>query len=103
VLHLAEAQALNLMSLTGEVHIPTAVDIELGHLQATWSRQEPAWVMVDTVIAPHNTDAEAWQQAGLLDIGEAYAIAVLMTTKHDLPEVVRAADVWTVLGMHNHQ
>jgi hypothetical protein len=27
VLHLAEAQALNLMSLTGEVHIPTAVDI----------------------------------------------------------------------------
>jgi hypothetical protein len=48
-------------------------------------------------------DILAIMQATHGNLRRAQSEAVLMTTKHDLPEVVRAADVWTVLGMHNHQ
>lgn len=74
LLHLNEAQALDLLSLTGEIHIPKKVEIEVKHYGLEW--QQPTWIIVDTLIEPYVTKAIAWQQAGLLDPGEAEAISL---------------------------
>jgi predicted nucleic acid-binding protein len=75
LLHLSEAQALDLLALTGEVHIPKAVDLEVKQ-QLNQRNWRPKWVHVDLLTHPYNTEATAWQQAGLLDVGEAGAIAL---------------------------
>jgi predicted nucleic acid-binding protein len=74
VLHLIEAHALNLLHLAGEVHIPVEVHSELAALLQNW--QTPGWLLIDSLDAPHTSETQAWQQAGLLDIGEAAAIAL---------------------------
>jgi len=76
ILHLDEAQALELLRQTGEVHIPKAVDTELAQHSPDWPTRRPNWLVVDTLIAPYHAQATMWQQAGLLDIGEAEAIAL---------------------------
>jgi predicted nucleic acid-binding protein len=76
ILHLSEAQALDLLRLTGEVHIPPAVDTEILQHQADWQSQRPDWIIVDVLVAPRREEATAWQQADLLGIGEAEAIAL---------------------------
>ena len=74
VLHLSEAQALELLALTGEAHVPKAVHTEIAYHRRDW--QTPDWMTVDTLTASYEDEAIAWQQAGLLDIGEAEAIAL---------------------------
>ena len=76
VLHLREAQALDLLRWTGEVHIPRIVDTELAQQIADWQTQRPDWIAVDTLMAPHDEEAAAWRQADLLHPGEAAAIAL---------------------------
>ena len=76
ILHLDEAKASNLLGLAGEVHIPQAVDAELFHHQASWASDKPVWVRVTALHPPYDKEAETWQQAGLLDAGEAEAIAL---------------------------
>ncbi len=76
LLHLGEAQALELLRLTGEVHIPKAVDCEMGYHDAEWPRRKPIWVKVTPLVPPYDAQADAWQQAGLLGAGEAQAIAL---------------------------
>lgn len=76
MLHLAEAQALPLLQLTGEVHIPHAVDAELGRHSPDWAAQRPSWIGVDGLAGSHAAAAAAWYQAGLIDQGEAAAIAL---------------------------
>lgn len=74
ILHLVEAKALNLLSLTGNVFIPPQVLVELSNLIPNW--QAPSWLQVISLQEPHNTEAIQWQQAGLLDAGEAEALAL---------------------------
>lgn len=81
VLHLSEAQALNLMGQAGEVHIPKAVDAEITQHSPDWQGQRPGWMSVDMLIALYDEEAIAWQKAGLLDIGEADAIALTRQIK----------------------
>jgi predicted nucleic acid-binding protein len=76
VLHLSEAQALDLLGLAAEVHIPPTVDVELTQHVPDWSARRPDWLVLDALVSPHLEDAAAWQQAGLLDGGEAEAIAL---------------------------
>lgn len=74
LLHLSEARTLQILSYAGEVHIPKAVEAEMGRLDPTW--RTPSWLTVDSLDAPWQNRAQSWQQAGLLDRGEAEAIAL---------------------------
>jgi len=76
LLHLREARSLDLLELAGEVHIPKSVDIELGQYESEWQNKRPTWVHVDDLFPPHGAEALAWRQVGLLDSGEAEAIAL---------------------------
>lgn len=81
LIHLSEAQALELLELTGEVHIPEGVDHEARRRVPAWSK--PAWLAIDKLNEPHITEAVDWQQAGFLDFGEAEAIALTRQLKAD--------------------
>ena len=48
LLHLGEAQALNLLGQAGEIHVPQAVDAEMRFQAEKWPEQRPAWLIVDT-------------------------------------------------------
>lgn len=74
LLHLTEAQAISLIRFAGEIHIPVIVEIELTRQLITW--QTPEWVTIDNVTGMFSKQAMVWQQAGLLDPGEAEAIAL---------------------------
>lgn len=76
LLHLTEARALELLALAGEVYVPEAVDAEMSHHDATWAAQKPTWMRVVSLAPPYDAEAEAWLKAGLLDPGEAQAVAL---------------------------
>lgn len=83
VLHLAQARSLSLLELAGEVHIPRAVDAEIGEHEPNWASQRPDWIVLDPVIPPYAEESAAWQEAGLLDAGEAEAIALARQIRAD--------------------
>ncbi|MEO7411896.1 MAG: hypothetical protein ABIZ81_00945 [Opitutaceae bacterium] len=74
VLHLAEAKALQLLALLGEVAIPPAVEQELSRRQSLLGL--PAALRVVPLEPPYRTEAMDWCSAGLVDRGEAQAIAL---------------------------
>lgn len=76
LLHLSETGALDLLSRTGEVHIPRTVDTEIMQHDPDWQKRRPEWITVDELTVPHDQEATSWQQVGLLDAGEAEAVAL---------------------------
>lgn len=74
LLHLNEAGFLGLLRQVGTVHIPPSVDAEIRYRLPQW--QPPSWLMLDILTEPYVTEAISWQQAGLLDMGEAEALAL---------------------------
>lgn len=72
VLHLAEANAVELLPLLGEVVIPPGVEEEL--LCAHFPVRLPVGVSVRSLTARASADAAAWCDAGVLHRGEAQAI-----------------------------
>ncbi len=76
ILHLGEAKILDFLGKTGEVHIPKIVEIEVVRHNAAWYTEKPSWIIVDRLVSPYTTEAMAWQQAGLLDSGEAETVAL---------------------------
>jgi predicted nucleic acid-binding protein len=74
LMHLAEANASNLLHLAGELHIPQAVDIEMRRYDAGWTRGRFGRIQVTPLDSPYDLEAAAWRKAGLLDAGEAEAI-----------------------------
>ena len=81
LLHLGEAQALDLLRLAGEIHVPEGVETEVKLHNPSW--QGPSWLSVDKLQQPFTSEASAWQQAGLLDFGEAEAVAFTRQLKAD--------------------
>ncbi|MBX3001939.1 MAG: DUF3368 domain-containing protein [Caldilineaceae bacterium] len=81
VLHLLEAQAVELLQLAGNIYIPKAVTDELAYLMPKW--QLPSWIRVETLTQPFAKQATVWYQAGLLDLGEAEAMALARLLKAD--------------------
>lgn len=73
LLHLWEANALELLHLSGDIYVPQRVRVEIASYPA-W--RDPVWLQVGNLVEPHTTEAKAWQQAGFLDPGEAEAIAL---------------------------
>ncbi len=83
LLHLVEAGSLHLLEPIGEVHIPGMVDREMRQREASWLTSKPHWIELTVLVEPHATEAHAWQQAGLLDAGEAEAIALARQLRAD--------------------
>jgi predicted nucleic acid-binding protein len=81
LLHLAEAGAAPLLPCLGDVCIPPAVGLELRRYQSAF----PAFLQVsviplDTAAA---TAADLWTRGGLIDRGEAEAIALMRQLSAD--------------------
>jgi predicted nucleic acid-binding protein len=76
LLHLSQAQSLALLGLLGEIHIPPAVTTEAARHLADWATAAPAWINVTSLQAAPASQAVDWEQAGLLDRGEAEALAL---------------------------
>lgn len=74
LLHLTEAAALDLLRLVGDLHAPPQVMAEMAYHRADWSL--PEWITLDALAPVYAAEAAAWQQAGLVDAGEAEAIAL---------------------------
>ena len=62
------------MELIGDVHIPRQVAGEMAYLVADW--HTPGWITVEPLLEPYSSEALAWEHAGLLDAGEAEAVAL---------------------------
>ena len=73
VLHLAEAGALELLLLLGEIVLPAAVHEELCRQRVPVDL--PSAFRVQPLI-DHVNEAEDWYKAGLVHRGEAQAIAM---------------------------
>jgi len=104
VLHLTEAGSLRLLSLAGEVHVPSAVDGEMVVLRSDWEHERPGWIVVDAVAAPYSEHGAEWQEAGLLGAGESQAIALAQEIEADwlLTDDAAARLFAEVLGLEVH-
>jgi predicted nucleic acid-binding protein len=76
LLHLHEAMLLSLLEHAGVIVMPKAVDNEMTLHVLDWYARKPQWLTVTTVGAPYDVQAAGWQQSGLLEAGEAEAIAL---------------------------
>lgn len=104
LLHLVEAQSLELLKLTGEVHIPPSVATEISRPVANWSSLQTNWINITSLIPPHDSQAIAWTKAGLLDIGEAEALALArqLTADWFLTDDAAARTLATSLNIEAH-
>lgn len=80
LLHLNEAGALELLSKIASVSIPGMVESELSRY-ATISI--PPWLHISPLSQPSISKSIAWQEAGLVDEGEAFALALALELKCD--------------------
>jgi len=72
LLHLDEAEAADLLPRLGEVHVTPAVLAELLRRRG-WAK--PSWPHLDQPSKAVINEAHAWTNSGLLDAGEAEALA----------------------------
>lgn len=103
VLHLQEAGALPLLSLSGEVFLAPLVLPELQrHAPTLWPNGRPAWA-VALILSPRARQrAEEWKSAGLLHGGEAEALALAIDIEPDwfLTDDAAARLMAESLGIH---
>ena len=104
LLHMSEAQVLTLLMQTGEVYIPRAVDLEMEQNDSLWPNARPPRIHVERLGTPYDEEATAWQQAGLLDAGEAEAIALARQVRADwfLTDAAAARLFAQALGLEVH-
>jgi predicted nucleic acid-binding protein len=102
LIHLNEAQVVHLLQLMGDFHIPVEVVAELAHYSPP--QQPPNWASVTQLDVAHAADAVSWQQAALLDPGEAEAVALARQLKADwlLTDDAAARLFATELGLEVH-
>lgn len=78
LIHLHEAACLALLEHAGTVAVPKAVDSEMVQHVRDWHTRKPPWITVTAVIAPYDGQATGWQRSGILETGEAEAIALAL-------------------------
>ena len=85
LLHLYEAKALELLPLAGRICIPQAVDEELSRLLPQWprSKSELSRINVLSLSVSSAVEAALWLRSGILDAGEAEAIALAQELNAD--------------------
>lgn len=76
ILHLREADCFFLLQLTGSIYVPPAVDAEMEDLDPLWASDRPGWIQSVSLDSDRLAEARSWVQAGLLDPGEAEAVAL---------------------------
>lgn len=76
LLHLSEAQSLDLLKQAGQISIPPFVAIEARLYLPAWQANQPSWIATIELLEPNLNEAQIWQQSGLLDRGEAEALAL---------------------------
>lgn len=83
LLHLREIGELKLLSHVGILFIPRAVQVEMGYNDPIWLRNRPSWISEHPLIGTAQQEADTWYRAGLLDPGEAEAIALARQLQAD--------------------
>ena len=83
LLHLGEAGLLDILSKAGLILIPPAVFAELTQLDSKWKAGLPEWVQVQSLKPQFSEASAAWLLAGLLDPGEAQALALATQEQAD--------------------
>jgi predicted nucleic acid-binding protein len=76
LLHLREAGSLEVLREAGHILIPPRVESETAALDARWRRERLEWIEIVPIEEPFQTQAYDWTRAGLLDAGEAEALAL---------------------------
>ena len=104
LLHLSEAQSLDLLQQAGEVFIPPFVAIEAHRYLPAWHTSPPSWITIVELLESTLKEAEAWQQVGLLDRGEAEALALARQHQADwfLTDDTAARVLAESLGIETH-
>jgi predicted nucleic acid-binding protein len=83
LLHLREADALNLIGVAGSVTIPPVVHSELVSHDSFWLEERPAWLQLTELESAALKAALRWVTGGLLDPGEAQELALALQTTAD--------------------
>ena len=83
LLHLAEAGALGLLKLAGEVYIPETVEAEFRFHGSNLSLEKPDWLKITPLSPMRKEQSLLWQRAGLIHSGEAETIALAMQLAAD--------------------
>lgn len=104
LLHLREAGTLDTLRVAGQVSIPHAVETEIAALDAAWSRDRPEWISTAPLQPSFQGQASDWMKAGLLDPGEAEALALAHQLRADwlLTDDTAARLVASRLGLEVH-
>ncbi|MCD6238157.1 MAG: hypothetical protein J7K51_02325 [Thermotogae bacterium] len=71
ILHLREANLLELLQKVGRTYIPKAIDNELRVLENTWCLEKPEWIHVKALSKEEKEKADLFCKAKMLDRGEA--------------------------------
>ena len=76
ILHLHEADLLELLALCGEIHVPPAVRDELMSLLPKGNRDLSEWIIVDSLTDGQKKGAKSLFRSNLVDLAEAEAIVL---------------------------
>jgi len=83
LLHLSEAQSLDLLHIAGQILIPPSVAVEAKQYLPVWQTDQPAWIVIKGLVEPYLREARAWQESRILHPGEAEALALARQLKAD--------------------
>ena len=83
LLHLFEANLLNLLEAAGEVLMPPGVANELESAALELKPGDLQWLVTRPLCPPHDVEARDWHRAGLLHLGEAEALALTLQERAD--------------------
>jgi predicted nucleic acid-binding protein len=84
LVHLFEANLLNLLDAAGKVLMPPSVAKELeGVAPPELKPGDLPWLVTRPLRQPHDAEARDWHRAGLLHLGEAEALALARQERAD--------------------
>lgn len=104
LLHLAEANLLNLLQQAGKVCIPDMVDQEVKELFGKWEKSRPDWLIIEALLPEDIKEAELLYNSDLMDYGEAEAIILAKRLNADwfVTDDTEARVFAHALGMEVH-
>lgn len=102
LLHLSEAGAIHLLSLAGEILIPSLVAIEFEANAQGW--RPPQWIKIVDLEKETRQKAEKWVRANQIDGGEAEAIGLALQEHADwlLTDDAQARQFAEAAGLEVH-
>lgn len=104
ILHLTEANCLNLLKMAGKIYIPEMVDVEMKILTDSWKKDRPEWIFVESLLPDERVKAVSLFREGVIDIGEAEAILLAKRLKPDwfLTDDTKARSIAESINLEAH-